>query len=828
MKNFKMKEEKLFIEKWHLAEDIEPSALEAIFFVDINGDLHVGVYNEDVHAAAMADGLGVKLEDIIQWMYVGSERELVKYPEDGETVAVEVPELGTLALGMYTDRYVNKRGDRVKAVVLEPCYCFEDVEDALAITWDAVLSWYHVPEITSLRPVQKEEVEDIIIVDPEIEDEKPVEVERAPEEFEDEIQEAPAPTSEIAQAAIPKKPPVTEDEEIRESQMKEAKDCCFGTYLSRKKDELNKITNKEALIKFVKDTCEPHAKDPEQEAYLKKMLADLSKEPFVKGMLHVYDVILKGEDLGVIKEATSTSVKYAIYCNGITKDGFDPKYEGYVGEQENVHDPEDLDPEFVFDTVEEAEEFMNSGALDPSIEYDGVRYIIIALDNFTFKESQVSEDLDEANHIGYVVQRKNSNAMLMKGGKGRFDWEITHAKIFDDKKSAMEFAKRNTYDDDWEVLELLTENAILNATTDDSIVAKQDVDFAQKFSNDEVPEELAEALEITDKDWMRMANLIAKNNNGETVAAKITDPKKAAARYVAGMKLLEPTEKFSRLDQPNSFFAPFYNKAIELNSSVNVIRDMQTAFDSIEAPEMYKNVQLGDKQKFVNDTETAGPKIRKSMLAQPGLIERAPQYDFSDDGNYFRGYLYKDILPISALGADGDVYYDIRLDYLNIPYKEYRDDMEIASEFNGVPKSDFNGEKFVQNCEYLYKKYVEPRKEEIVARQIFDLERGELAKAQRARWEKTNRWNRRYSGWEKDYAERSFKLEDFRNSPEYIDFLNLLKSKGLMDKPSKRAVLDLEDSLKRSDLEKANMRKRQPHLPGLEDFNGDFPGADFS
>lgn len=551
--------EQLFIDKWHLVSDIEPPVLENVWFVDKDDNLCIGKYNDQVHAFGMADGFGIKIEDVIKWKYA-SEREVVGYPKDGDTVAVELKELKALALGMYTDRYIDaNKGREHKAVILAPIYDFENAEGEVAIEWPFVLSWYRAPKIEELRP-----------------------------------------------ADIP-----LNKEECPECDCKE---------------------------------------DPEHQ--------------------HL-----------------------------ITMD-------------------------MIHDAAKEAE------------------------------AEEVSDEDKKENLESAIVASKVENE----------------------------------------------EDSVYNNKEEDSMNEKM----------------LRESqVEITDKDWARMANLIAKNNNGESVAAKITDANKAAARYVAGMKLLSPDEAFSDLDHLDSFFAPFYKKAVELDGSTQIIRQMQSVFNNTSAPEAYSGVTLGDKQKFdikVNDK----PSIRKKSLAQPGLIERAPRYDFSDDGNYFRGYVYKKLLPISALGSDGYIYYDIRIDYLGVPYAEYKSDSHLANEFNGVPKENFDADKFVQNCETLYQKYVAPRTEEIKAREVFSLEKEELKKAQRARFELNNKWHRSYRGWEKDYAERSFTMEDFRNSPDYANFLNRLEAEGLMADPTKKKVLELERKLKQADLIAYNQRKPQPNLPGFE------------
>lgn len=86
-------------------------------------------------------------------------------------------------------------------------------------------------------------------------------------------------------------------------------------------------------------------------------------------------------------------------------------------------------------------------------------------------------------------------------------------------------------------------------------------------------------------------------------------------------------------------------------------------------------------------------------------IEVAPQHDFNDDGNRFRGFEYKGI-PMTQCRADGECYLCIRVDYLknNFTYKEWMETEEyhLCDEFNGV--SQFDIEKLIENLERVIDK----------------------------------------------------------------------------------------------------------------------------
>lgn len=79
--------------------------------------------------------------------------------------------------------------------------------------------------------------------------------------------------------------------------------------------------------------------------------------------------------------------------------------------------------------------------------------------------------------------------------------------------------------------------------------------------------------------------------------------------------------------------------------------------------------------------------------------------NFSDDGNYFRGFDYKG-LPITTLRSDDTTYLKIRVDYLDneFTYSEWMktDEYSLAGEFNGV--YDFDLDKLIDNCERIIAK----------------------------------------------------------------------------------------------------------------------------
>lgn len=141
--------------KWFLMEDMIPVNNDQIYFVTNEDEYGVGICNEDVHAVAMSDGLGVRYENIRQWTYL-LERNVMGYPKDGDTIAIEMADLAVPALAMYVDKYLNEEdGNTYKAAILAPIYEFENTtEGNTVISWDLVEYWYALPETDALRALE--------------------------------------------------------------------------------------------------------------------------------------------------------------------------------------------------------------------------------------------------------------------------------------------------------------------------------------------------------------------------------------------------------------------------------------------------------------------------------------------------------------------------------------------------------------------------------------------------------------------------------------------------------------------------------------------------
>lgn len=120
--------------------------------------------------------------------------------------------------------------------------------------------------------------------------------------------------------------------------------------------------------------------------------------------------------------------------------------------------------------------------------------------------------------------------------------------------------------------------------------------------------------------------------------------------------------------------------------------------------------------------------MTKSAWDYVGL-KRFPEDDFTDDGNRFKMYIYKDFLKISYTTGDGEKYLAIRDDYGNYNdtsyeffNKHFKEAADCTWDFNGVSEIDLdalkeNLEKVYQalkEAPILYKKEVEAKRPELL------------------------------------------------------------------------------------------------------------------
>lgn len=101
--------------------------------------------------------------------------------------------------------------------------------------------------------------------------------------------------------------------------------------------------------------------------------------------------------------------------------------------------------------------------------------------------------------------------------------------------------------------------------------------------------------------------------------------------------------------------------------------------------------------------------LNKNIVKKYDAFNLREDLNFSDDGNYFRGFDYKG-LPITTLRADDTTYLCIRVDYLKdnqFTYNEWRktEEYKLTDEFNGVSEIDLD--KLIENCERIIAKIAE-------------------------------------------------------------------------------------------------------------------------
>jgi hypothetical protein len=99
-------------------------------------------------------------------------------------------------------------------------------------------------------------------------------------------------------------------------------------------------------------------------------------------------------------------------------------------------------------------------------------------------------------------------------------------------------------------------------------------------------------------------------------------------------------------------------------------------------------------------------------LQKYGFIRR-PEDDFSDDGNRFRGYVYKTDkgeMPVTYLKSNGQVYLSAALHHKDeLSYNEYKNLPSYRDEdkYNGVPEDEVDLADFAEICKRLISEYAE-------------------------------------------------------------------------------------------------------------------------
>lgn len=138
--------ESLFIDKWHDTCEVLPDYDNVWFIAD--GKICVGIYEPEQKVFCMADGMGFELKNVRQWKYVGIDKQIAKFPNEKQIIAVSIPKIPCLATGIFTDHCIDeKTGDEVSAVIL-------DWEMGI-VPFKEVSYWFEIPQepLVVLEPV---------------------------------------------------------------------------------------------------------------------------------------------------------------------------------------------------------------------------------------------------------------------------------------------------------------------------------------------------------------------------------------------------------------------------------------------------------------------------------------------------------------------------------------------------------------------------------------------------------------------------------------------------------------------------------------------------
>lgn len=96
--------------------------------------------------------------------------------------------------------------------------------------------------------------------------------------------------------------------------------------------------------------------------------------------------------------------------------------------------------------------------------------------------------------------------------------------------------------------------------------------------------------------------------------------------------------------------------------------------------------------------------LTKANIKNTG-IELAPEHDFTDDGNRFRGFIYKGMV-MTQCHADGTCFLSIRTDYQDnqFTWNEWSktEEYKLEDKFNGV--SEFDLDELIENLEKIIAK----------------------------------------------------------------------------------------------------------------------------
>lgn len=139
-------------------------------------------------------------------------------------------------------------------------------------------------------------------------------------------------------------------------------------------------------------------------------------------------------------------------------------------------------------------------------------------------------------------------------------------------------------------------------------------------------------VSVSDKDYIRMIDLIVKKDPGSSVAKSITNKTKAINRFVAGLKLTR--SEYEYISNPNNYrghFVEFGDKAIQLGAThkeiIDILKNTHTPDQYFHRLSALKRKNMGDR--FVSD-------ITKTVLKNGYDIKYLPHNGdaITSDGMY--------------------------------------------------------------------------------------------------------------------------------------------------------------------------------------------------
>ena len=186
--------------------------------------------------------------------------------------------------------------------------------------------------------------------------------------------------------------------------------------------------------------------------------------------------------------------------------------------------------------------------------------------------------------------------------------------------------------------------------------------------------------------------------------------------------------------------------------------------------------------------------LSKANIKHYEGFERREDLDFSDDGNFFRGFSYKG-MPITTLRTGDTTYLCIRPDYLEtkFTFKSWMQTKEyiLCDEFNGV--SEFDMDKLVENLEKVIAKVNEMNEaaeaEVIDMTEVIDAMLNEVMMAENI----INNFKANFKWYEASSYELANLVKYMKSVETEVARMNAIKVNELSNKQKKEMVQRLNE-----------------------------------